>query len=237
MKVIILAAGVGSRLKPFTINMPKCLFKLGKNETILEQMICIIRKYADAEICIVTGFQHTRVEQVAAGLTVVHNPFFRVTNSISSLWFARAYLDDDTVLINSDLVFEESLFKEVLEFDSPTFVAMDSSKKSEADYKVATFNNRVVMMDKDLHTFAGEYVGITRLSKDAALRLKRKIEEMVMYGQIDEWYETALVSMILDDNFELSYCDVPQFTWTEIDTSDDLLEAKRIYEMGKLRNE
>lgn len=232
MKAIILAAGVGSRLGPFTENTPKCLFKLGKGLTVLERMVDIAKKNIQGDIIVVTGYQSLKIEQLITGVTLVHNPFYQITNSIASLWFAREYLDDDVILINSDLVFQESLFKEIKNFDSPAFVTVDSSKISEADYKVAVFDDRVVMMDKGLNEFFGEYAGITKLSKNSALGLREKITNMTYNGQFGEWYETALVSMILDENFCLNYMDVHQYQWTEIDTPNDFLEAKKIHEMG-----
>ena len=237
MRVIILAAGIGSRLKPFTESMPKGLFKLGPDETILERMVNIVRQNVDAEICIATGYEHKKIESVLKGASFVYNPFYKVTNSIVSLWFARGYLDDDTIIFNSDVVIEESLFKEILNIDNPATVLMDSSKIYGADYKVATYNERVVMMSKELRTFSGEYAGITKLSKNAALELRSKIEAMVENEQIDEWYENALVSMILNDDFILHYFDIPQYQWVEVDTVDDFLSAKKIYEAGRVANE
>ncbi len=233
MRVIILAAGIGKRLKPFTTSIPKCLFKLGEDETLLSRMINIAKDNSVNEICVVTGFQHSLIEEAISGVKFVHNPFYRVTNSIASMWFARDYLDDDVILINADIVFQDSLFKKVLEFDRPAFVVMDSSKVSEADYKVAVLNHKVVMMGKDLSNASGEYAGITRLSKKSASELRNKIESMILSDQIGDWYETALVSMILEDSFSLYFLDVPQCAWTEIDTADDLLEAKKIYELSK----
>lgn len=233
MRVVILAAGTGSRLKPFTANTPKCLFRLGKDDTILSRAVSIVRESGVDDICVVTGFQHALIERSVAGVSFVQNPFYRVTNSIASLWFAREYLDDEVVLINSDVVFQHSLFKSILEFDRSPFVVMDSSRTLNADYKVAVLNRKVVMMGKDLTNSSGEYAGITRLSKDAASRLREKIESMVSDDQIDEWYETALVSMILEDSFSLYYMDIPEYAWTEVDSPNDLLEAKRIHEMGK----
>lgn len=236
-RIIILAAGTGTRLKPFTENVPKSLFKLGKDGTILERMVGMAKKHLEGDICIVTGFRHEMIESLLLDVTFVYNPFYRVTNSIASLWFAREYLDNDVVIINSDVVTEEALFKELAKIDTPATVLMDSSKSYGADYKVATYDDRVVMMSKDLATCSGEYAGITKLSKASALKLRYKIETMIDNEQIDEWYENALVHMILNDNFVLTYHDVSQFQWVEVDTVEDLLVAKKIYETGKLKNE
>ena len=236
-RVIILAAGTGSRLKPFTDNTPKCLFKLGKDVTIVGRTVDIVKRNVDAEVIIAVGFLHEKIESMLCEVTFVYNPFYRVTNSIASLWFAREYLNDEVIIINSDVVFEEKLFKEILKIDNPATILMDSSKAYSADYKVATYSDRVVMMSKELHTFSGEYVGITKLSKDSAIALRHKIEAMVKNEQIDEWYENALVHMILNDNFVLNFYDVSQFQWVEVDTVDDLLAATMIYETGKIKDE
>ncbi|MHC4388956.1 MAG: hypothetical protein ACYSX1_10150, partial [Planctomycetota bacterium] len=137
----------------------------------------------------------------------------------------------------SDIVVEEALFIDLLKISGAATVLMDSSKKYDADYKVATYDDRVVIMSKELRTYSGEYAGITKLSKDAALQLRRKIEAMVEEEQIDEWYETALVNMILNDSFVLNCFDISQYQWVEVDTVDDLLAARKIYEIGKIKDE
>ncbi len=88
-------------------------------------------------------------------------------------------------------------------------------------------------MSKELTVFSGEYAGITKLSRDSAVKLKHKIETMIANEQIDEWYENALVHMVLNGDFVLNFFDVPQFRWTEVDTVDDWLSAKKIYEDEK----
>ena len=237
MKVIILGAGMGTRLRPLTTNIPKCLFKLGKDETVIERMVNFVKRNSKAQVYVVTGFRHEKIESLLTDVTFVHNPFFRVTNSIVSLWFAREHLDDDVIIMNSDIVIEEALFQELLKIDYPATVLMDSSKIHTADYKVATYNERVVMMSKDLTTCSGEYVGITKLSRESAAELRRKIEGMIDNDQIDEWYENALVNMILDDDFALTFFDVFRFQWVEIDTVDDLLIARKICGLTEIENE
>ena len=236
MRVIILAAGMGSRLKPFTDNLPKSLFRLGTDGTILQRMVEMVRRNLDAEICIITGFMHEQIESLFSDVTFVYNPFYRVTNSIASLWFAKEYLDSDVIIVNSDIVVEESLFQEMAGIDAPATILMDSSRIDNADYKVATYDNRVVMMSKDLVTCSGEYAGITKLSRDSAVKLRDTIEAMVADDKIERWYEDALVQMVLNDNFVLHYFDIPQFQWVEVDTVDDWLAAKKIYSAGRTKN-
>lgn len=230
MKVIIMAAGVGSRLRPFTDKIPKSLFMLGRNETILQRMARLVRSTSEAELCIVTGFEREKVEGAVPSATFVNNPFFAVTNSIASLWFARHLLDDDVIIINGDVVVEGSLFREILELETSASVVIDSSQKDTGDYLVATSNGRVVMMSKELVRCTGEYIGITKLAECSARKLRSTIEELIGAGRMDEWYENALVHMILKDDFILNYQDVPGSQWVEVDTVDDLVAAKEIHE-------
>ena len=112
MKAIILAAGKGKRLQPYTKNIPKCLLTLDK-ETILEHQINHLKSSEIQEINVVVGFGSDRVEQFLSNydslgikINTIYNPFWESTNSLFSLWAARAELDSDVVVLNGDDVFE-----------------------------------------------------------------------------------------------------------------------------------
>ena len=232
MKVIMLAAGIGTRLRPLTNNVPKCLFKIGRDETVIGRMVKMVKKHTEAQIYIVTGFMRDKVESSLSGVTFIFNPFFRITNSIVSLWFAQEHLDDDVIIINADVVIEEAILVKFMKCED--VVMMDSSKISSADYKVATYNDRVVMMSKELSKYAGEYAGMSKLSKKSAGQLRSKISEMIGNDQVDEWYENALVNMIIDNDFILNVCDVAQLRWVELDRVDDLPVAHEINDGDRL---
>ena len=96
MTYIILAAGKGSNLYPLTLKYAKTSFRLDENTTVLQRMVRSIRKAdKDAEIVVVVGYKADviREELVDENVRFVTNPFYEVTNSISSLWFARDYLE------------------------------------------------------------------------------------------------------------------------------------------------
>ena len=93
MKYIFLVAGKGTRLHPLTLKHPKSMYKLDGNVTILQRMVELIRKYDnEADIVIVTGHMHKKIEEQIYGVTFVYNPFYEFTNSIASLWFAQKHL-------------------------------------------------------------------------------------------------------------------------------------------------
>jgi L-glutamine-phosphate cytidylyltransferase len=229
MNYIILAAGIGSRLHPFSKNIPKCMFQIGHGETVIQRIVRLIKKYDSSfAITIVTGFKRLELENSLDGCLFVNNPFYSVTNSIASLWFARNALNDDTMIINGDIVISEQLFKSILELPKKDMVLLDSSIKKDGDYNVQVNDGYVVVMSKKLDNYYGEYAGITRLTKASSLLLKDEICRKVEEGSFNEWYENALVQLILNSEFRLYYHDISEHDWTEIDSVDHLLLARKI---------
>ena len=232
MNAILLAAGKGTRLRPFTETLPKSMFMLGKNESILGRTVRQLKQRIDGDVIIATGYMRGNFSVFSDECTLVHNPFYGVTNSIASLWFCREFLNDDVIIVNADVVLEDSLLDEILKHNEDAFVCVDCSRSQEGDYNVAVNGDHVVMMSKELRVPDAEYVGVTVLKKSKVQELKRCIEVMVENEQINEWYENALVHMILYDDFSLKYLDASQYQWTEVDCADDLLRAKIIYEQS-----
>ncbi len=235
MTYIFLVAGKGTRLHPLTLNYPKSLYRLDKNTTVLKRMVELIKRAdREARIVVVTGFLSETIRKEVSGVEFVHNPFYEVTNSIASLWFARDYLVTENVtIINGDIVMEEKLVESVIcKRTQLPKVCIDSSVKNNGDYNVEVKDNKILVMSKDLGQYYGEYAGVTKLNRESSLMLKACIEEMVDLGMYDQWYENALVQMIFNDDFELYYEDIKDYKWTEVDCVDDMLLAKQIHAEG-----
>ena len=108
---IILAAGKGNNLQPLTLKYAKTSYKLDEETTVLQRMVRSIR-HADknAEIVVVVGYKAEEIRKELDGENVVFvmNPFYEVTNSISSVWFARGYLERENVaIVHGDAVFSD----------------------------------------------------------------------------------------------------------------------------------
>lgn len=235
MKYIILAAGKGTRLHPLTLSCPKCLFNIDTDYSILQRMIDNINKYDEnAEIITVVGFMHDKIQEQILGTKFIYNPFYEVTNSIASLWLAREYLNDAVTIINGDVVMDSNLINDIIvkQYDY-SFVLLDSSIKSNGDYNVQIQDDNVLVMSKELVDYYGEYAGITKIDKNTIGLLKNEIEKMVSDGYYNQWYETALVQLIFNNNLVLKYKDISNYKWTEVDCVDDLLLAKSIHKNNK----
>ena len=232
MKYIFLVAGKGTRLHPLTLKHPKSMYKLDENTTLLQRMVRLIKRHdSEANVVIVTGHMHQAIEEQIENVKFYYNPFYEVTNSIASLWIAREELDaGNIVLIDGDIVMSEELIRNVMcqPVDRPR-VLVDSSIKTDGDYNVEVAGEQVLVMSKDLTSYFGEYAGVTMLDHESTILMKKEIENMVEEGFYDQWYENALVQMVFKNDFKLYYTDISNYEWTEVDSVNDLLHAKRIH--------
>lgn len=233
MTYIILSAGKGVRLQPLTLNHPKSLYKLDDKTTILQRLVRKIRKYdAEAEIVVVVGYMYNQIQKELEDDNVkfVHNPFFSVTGSMASLWFAKDYLQRENItIINGDIVSGNELMKDVIcqHTDYP-LVLLDSTRKDPNKYNVQIQGDKVCVMSKNLTEFYGNYASIMKFDAVSSRFLLDQINLMVNEGMFNLFFEDALVQMIFEKNFEIYYKDIKDYVWTEVDCVDDLLKARQI---------
>jgi choline kinase len=234
MTYIILSAGKGVKLHPLTLNHPKSLYKLDDKTTILQRLVRVIRKFdVEAEIVVVVGYMYKQIqcELEYDNVKFVHNPFYSVTSSMGSLWFAKDYLQRENItIINGDIVASDILLHDVIcqHTDYP-YVLLDSSHKDANKYNVQVQGNLVCVMSKNLTEYLGNYASITKLDAVSSRFLLEQLNQMVNEEMYNLFFEDALVQMIFQENFELYYKDIKDYNWTEVDKVDDLIEAKYIH--------
>lgn len=233
MTYIILAAGKGNNLYPLTLKYAKTSYKLDENSTVLQRMVRSVRKEdKEAEIVVVIGYRAKDIKKELEGLNVkfVMNPFYEVTNSISSLWFARDYLERENVaIVHGDVVFADEIITEYLvkPTDYP-YVLVDSSVKKPGAYNVASRDNQVLVMSKKLENYTAKYSCMTKLDPVSSRLLKQEIDEMINSNMYDQFFEDGLVQMIMFHDFRLYSVDIAGMKWAEVDAVDDLLSAQII---------
>jgi choline kinase len=165
----------------------------------------------------------------------MHPPVFinRSTKSISSLWFARDYLERENVaVVNGDVVFSDEIINSylVVPTDHP-YVLVDSSKEVAGAYNVVASEDQVLVMSKKLEHFTARYACLTKLDPVSSRLLKEEIDSMIHENMYDQYFEDSLVQMIMFHDFQLFAEDIAGKRWTEVDTVDDLLTAQEIHRM------
>ena len=131
MQGIILAAGMGKRLKELTNNNTKCMVKVN-GTTLIERALSQLDKLSLSRIVIVIGYEGKKLVEYVKSLEIktkvlfVENPIFDKTNNIYSLYMAKEYMEeDDTILLESDLIFEENVLKCLIEDERDTLALVD----------------------------------------------------------------------------------------------------------------
>ena len=234
MTYIILAAGKGNNLQPLTLKYTKTSFKLDENTTVLQRMVRSIRKAdKNAEIVVVVGYKadEVRAELDGENVHLVMNPFYEVTNSISSVWFARDYLERENVtIIHGDVVFSDEIVQNYLTVPTEyPYVLGDSSCVRPGAYNIVAKDDQVLVMSKKLENFTAKYCCMTKLDPVSSRLLKEEIDSMINSNMYDQYFEDSLVQMIMFHDFQLSYVDIAGKKWSEVDTVDDLLTAQEIH--------
>ena len=234
MTYIILAAGKGNNLQPLTLKYAKTSYKLDEETTVLQRMVRSIR-HADknAEIVVVVGYKAEEIKKELDGENVVFvmNPFYEVTNSISSVWFARDYLERENVaIVHGDAVFSDDIVNSYLTVptDHP-YVLVDSSYVRSGAYNAVTQGDQVLVMSKKLEHFTAKYCCMTKLDPVSSRLLKEEIDSMINGNMYDQYFEDSLVQMIMFHDFQLFCEDIAGKKWAEVDTVDDLLTAQEIH--------
>lgn len=136
MKVIILAAGFGNRMKPLTFKTHKTLLRVG-DQTVIERIINSLLSNGIKDIVIVTGYKANDIRAFMQmkfpelKIEYVHNPNYETTNNIYSLWlaFQQVKIDQDILLIESDLIYEPSVLARLLRSPYPNAALVDHFRR------------------------------------------------------------------------------------------------------------
>lgn len=234
MTYIILAAGKGNNLQPLTLKYAKTSYKLDEDTTVLQRMVRSIRKAdKNAEIVVVVGYkaENVKKELDRENVKFVMNPFYEVTNSISSVWFAREYLERENVtIVHGDAVFSNEIISSYLTIptDYP-YILVDSSYVRPGAYNALTQGEQVLVMSKKLEHFTAKYCCMTKLDPVSSRLLKQEVDSMINSNMYDQYFEDSLVQMIMFHDFQLFYKDIVGQQWAEVDSVDDLLTAQKIH--------
>lgn len=224
MKALIMAAGRGTRISRYLDGQPKCTVSVG-GEALIHRTVRKLKEYGVTDIALVIGYQGQVIREVLADqdVTFVENPFFDVTNSIASAWFARDFIqDDDMLVMNGDVFMEDSLLRQIISttYSAPLMYA-DESRKEEADYKFYYEDGKLILYGKELtgDQITGEYVGIACINCGFLPTFRQQLDHMIQTQQHGVWWENVLYSLC--DHIDIHVQDVAGKFWAEVDYIED----------------
>ncbi len=225
MKAILLAAGRGTRISKYIKEIPKSTLPI-KDGTPLIRHTAEIMLSKGIEVVVCTGFKYDHIHKALEGLPIkyYYNPFFAVTNSIASLWFAKDEVDDDLIVMNADVFFSNEILDNLIDNKDEVILVSDKSRISEGDYFFQLNDqDKVIRYGKDilLEERSCEYVGMAKVSKSFAPNFKDRLCALIDNGDYNFWWENILYSFTDEDTNLISTMDVENRFWAEIDFLDD----------------
>ena len=237
MRALLLAAGMGSRISRYINGKPKCMVDIGNGTPLIRHTVRTLKAKGINEIAICTGYKHEVLEKELKneGIALFRNPFYSITNSIASAWFARDFLkpDDDYLIMNADVFCEDKIFDLLLSLDKLPVMLADSSRKECADYKFYFENGRLLKFGKELvgDDISGEYVGIAKLSGAFIPEFIKSVDVEIEKQHHGVWWENAIYDEV--EKMFISVEDIKGLFWAEVDYIEDY---ERIKEYVKENN-
>ena len=239
MKAIILAAGVGSRIRPLTDNCPKSLLKVD-GKTILEMMISHIQDCGINEVVFVLGYLQEQIKDYVKAQfpdLVVHyitNKRYAETNTGYSLMLTKDLVQGSTFIkFDADVVFDKNILKSLIECEYENCLCIDKNINLDAEEikVIVKDENKVVKASKTVNPeeAIGESIGIEKISSEAAKSLFAELELMMADEQYHQEYYEAAYERLIARNVPFHTLDITGLRWTEIDTKDDFATAERIF--------
>jgi L-glutamine-phosphate cytidylyltransferase len=227
MKIVILAAGIGSRLgNP----LPKPLTTLKRGKTIMQQQIDNLTQYFDNDsINIVVGFKKELILESFPDQTFIYNQFFDQTNTSKSLLKALKKNHRDSVLwLNGDVVFDAEILKELMPHivANKSFVCVNTQKVGDEEVKYTLDNKGFINeLSKKVVNGIGEAVGINFISSKDINTLIARLEECAN----NDYFERGIEMAIEKDNMRVMAIDISKFRCMEIDFREDLDNANNMF--------
>lgn len=243
MQAIILAAGMGKRLGEYTYDNTKCMLEVNGIRLIDRALACL-NDIKVSRVILVVGYKGQKVKDYVGNdykgtpIVYVDNPVYDKTNNIYSLFLAKDYmLEEDTILLESDLIYEPAVVSKLLDDDFPNIALVDKYE-SWMDGTVVTMDeeNRITrFIDKDQFKFEEiksyyKTVNIYKFSKEFSA--KYYVPFLAAYSTAlgnNEYYEQVLRVILHLPDAPLKALPLTGETWYEIDDVQDLDIASAMF--------
>ena len=229
-KAVILAAGMGTRLRSAHKDMPKGFLELD-GRPIIDDSIMRLEHAGIQDIVIVTGYQAEYYHKLALrydGLVqVVHNPEYADSGSMYSLYCARDVIDEGFLLLESDLIYESRALDVLLGSDAQDAVLLSGPTNAGDEVYVEAPDGKLVNMSKDratLSSAAGELVGISKISRGLFALMKHIAAEAFETSLKFDYETDCLVAAA--QRWDIACPVVQDLIWAEIDDPDHLERAR-----------
>lgn len=233
--VVLLAAGTGSRLRPLTLDAPKCLTVVN-NKPLIQHLLDTFRTQGVKKIIVVTGYLEHLIREYMnehvqdMQMEYVFNADYETTNNIYSLWLARQAINEPFLLVESDLFFDAKLLNKMM---YPNRIALS--------IRLPWMNGTTVSLDKNhqvdrfyMSTDTTEKqhyktVNICSLSLDSWYKVLARLDNYIDKKNLNAYYEAVFLDLVANKTLFFEAVMFDENRWYEIDTTEDLDAAEKLF--------
>lgn len=238
MKAIILAAGMATRLRPLTLDTPKCLLTVNGRSLLQRSMDALIHNGV-TDMTIVTGFMSEKIRQFVSehygdsiNVNYIYNERYETTNNIYSLWLARPQAEGcDILLLDSDLLYDPCIIEKILASPDDNVLSLIRHELGEEEMKVVVdASGNICQINKtcSLTEAIGESLGIEKMGKSYTAALFKELVIMMNGEHLEnKFYELAFERLIAQGH-TFKVMDVTHYFSCELDTVEDFENAKTL---------
>ncbi|MFR9791233.1 sugar phosphate nucleotidyltransferase [Streptomyces sp. MB22_4] len=243
---LVLAAGAGRRLRPYTDTLPKALVPVGAEDgpeavSVLDLTLGNFAEIGLTEVAVIVGYRKEAVyarkaefeEKYGLTLTLIDNDKAEEWNNAYSLWCGRDALKDGVILANGDTVHPVSVEKTLLAArgDGKKIILALDTVKSLADEEMKVVVDPEKGMTRitklmDPAEATGEYIGVTLIEGDAAGELADALR--TTFERDPQLYYEDGYQELVDRGFRIDVAPIGDVDWVEIDNHDDLARGREI---------
>ena len=247
MKVIIIAAGTGTRLGKEVSKLPKALLEVN-GQTILSRQISILKKVGIEEIVVITGPYAEKFPPI--DVNYVNDAKHNEHDVLGSLLVAKDYIQSDVVITYSDILFDENVLRQIIQQECDIGIAIDMDWKqayegrtlhplTEAENVLLDDNKNVLKIQKNIKSntdMVGEFLGLIKLSSHGAKILTDEFEYLLANHtetfhsaiSLKKAYITDLIQELVNSKLVVTPILISG-NWCEIDTIQDLERAQKMF--------
>jgi choline kinase len=227
MNAIILAAGLGSRLRPVSGDLPKCLVDL-RGKTLLQRQLDLLEACNIRETTVVVGHQADSIRAAVKGrVRFAEYPYYEQTNNLHTLQYCGQLLSTDSLVLFADVLVETEAMRRCIESPHDFSLLVDLANARADTMRIRLADDLIVDLGSHIPVDEahGNFIGIAKFSQRGAIQLRRELDRMVEEMGFERFYYTGALPRLASAAESIHPIPVGPSRWFEIDGPTDYQHA------------